>query len=108
MLGAGAALALHLLVGKGHAEFVRGLRTADRTGIRLYVLAGVLTICAQMSMVASMRYIPVAVATVITLATPLVVMPVSYWVLRNQERMGAATLIGAALTLGGVGAIVIL
>jgi drug/metabolite transporter (DMT)-like permease len=107
MVGAAAALAMHLIVGKGHGEFLRGLRTADRAGVRLYVLAGVLTICAQMATVASMRHIPVAVASVITLATPLVVLPVSYWVLKNQERIGARTLIGAALTLGGVAAIVV-
>ena len=46
-------------------------------------------------MIASMRHIPVAVATVITLCTPLVVIPASYWLMKNQERIGAATLIGA-------------
>ena len=106
LIGAVAALAMHLLVGRGHGEFVRGLRTADRTAVRLYVLAGVLTICAQMATVASMRYIPVAVASVITLATPLVVLPVSYALLKNQERIGVRTLVGAALTLAGVAAIV--
>jgi drug/metabolite transporter (DMT)-like permease len=106
MLGAAAALAMHLVVGKGHGEWVRSLRTADRIGVRLYVLAGVLTICAQMATVASMRYIPVAVASVITLATPIVVLPVSYWVLKNQERIGARTLVGAVVTLVGVAAIV--
>jgi len=52
-----------------------------------------------------MRYIPVAVATVITLCTPLVVIPVSYWLLKDRERLGLATLIGAAVTMAGVVAI---
>ena len=107
MLGAVAALALHLVIGSGHRSFLRELFAADRAGLRLYALGGVLTISAQMCMIASMRHIPVAVATVITLCTPLIVIPASYWLMKNQERIGPATLIGAAVTMGGVAAIVL-
>ena len=107
MLGAAAALALHLVIGSGHRSFVRELFAADRTGVSLYALGGVLTISAQMCMIASMRYIPVAVATVITLCTPLVVIPASLWLLRNQERLEPAMLIGTAVTMAGVAAIVL-
>ena len=106
LLGAVAALALHFAIGSGHRTLVRDLIAADRTGVRLYALGGVLTISAQMCMIASMRHIPVAVATVITLCTPLVVIPASYWLMKNQERIGPATLIGAAITMAGVVAIV--
>ena len=106
LLGAAAALALHLVIGSGHRTLVRELIAADRTGVRLYALGGVLTISAQMCMIASMRHIPVAVVTVITLCTPLVVIPASYWLMKNQERIGPATLIGAAVTMAGVAAIV--
>jgi drug/metabolite transporter (DMT)-like permease len=105
MLGALAAFLLHVVVGADHAGLVRRIRIADRSGVRLYAFGGVLTITAQMCTVASMRYIPVAVATVITMCTPLVVIPASYWLLKNRERLGAATLIGAAITMGGVLAI---
>lgn len=107
MLGAVAALVLHLVIGSGHRALLRELLAADRTGLRLYALGGVLTISAQMCMIASMRHIPVAVATVITLCTPLVVIPASYWLMKNQERIGSATLIGAAITMAGVAAIVL-
>ena len=106
MLGAVAALALHFVIGSGHRAFVRELLAADRAGVRLYALGGVLTISAQMCMIASMRHIPVAVATVITLCTPLIVIPASYWLMKNQERIGPATLIGAAVTMAGVAVIV--
>ena len=106
MLGAVAALALHGVIGSGHRTLRRELVAADRVGVRLYALGGVLTISAQMCMIASMRHIPVAVATVITLCTPLIVIPASYWLLKNQERIGAMTLIGAAITMAGVAAIV--
>jgi drug/metabolite transporter (DMT)-like permease len=107
MLGAVAALGLHLLIGSGHGAVARKVLAADRAPVRLYALGGVLTISAQMCMIASMRYMPIAVATVITLCTPLVVIPASYWLLNNRERIGAATLVGAAFTLVGVLAIVV-
>jgi len=107
MLGALAALGLHLVIGSGHAALMRRIATADRRAVRLYAFGGVLTISAQMCMVASMRYIPVAVATVITLCTPLVVIPVSYWLLKDRERLGAATLLGVVVTMAGVLAILV-
>ena len=107
MLGAIAALALHLVVGSSHVATVRKVIAADRTAVALYALGGVLTISAQMCMIASMRLVPVAVATVITLCTPLVVIPASYWLFANRERLGVATLLGAAITMAGVLAIVL-
>lgn len=107
LLGAVAAIVLQLVLGKRNRSLLRDLHAGDATAIRLYALGGVLTISAQMCMIASMRHIPIAIATVITLCTPLVVMPVSYWVLRNQERIGAATLAGAALTLAGMAVVVL-
>ena len=107
MLGALAAILLHFIIASDHAGLARRIRAADRSSVRLYAFGGVLTITAQMCMVAAMRYIPVAVATVITMCTPLVVIPASYWLLRNRERFGVETLIGAAVTMGGVLAILV-
>jgi len=107
MLGALAAILLHFVVASDHAALARRIRAADASGVRLYAFGGVLTITAQMCMVAGMRYVPVAVVTVITLCTPLVVIPASYWLLKHRERFGAATLIGAAVTMGGVLAILV-
>jgi len=98
---------LHFVIASDHAGLARRIRAADRSSVRLYAFGGVLTITAQMCMVAAMRYIPVAVATVITMCTPLVVIPASYWLLRNRERFGVETLIGAAVTMGGVLAILV-
>lgn len=106
MLGAAAALVLQLVFGS-HRRLAERLREADRTGKRLYAIGGVLTISAQMCMIASMRYIPVAVATVITLCTPLIVIPASYWLVRSEERIGVRTLAGAALTMAGMAIIVL-
>jgi len=43
----------------------------------------------------------------ITLCTPLVVFPVSYFFLGNDEGINVRTLLGAALTLSGIGLIVL-
>ena len=107
MLGAVAALLLQLVIGRGNAALPRRVRAADRGGLGLYAIGGVLTIAAQMCMIASMRYIPVAVTSVITLCTPLVVMPFSYWVLKNRERIGVRTLVGAALAMAGMAIVVL-
>jgi drug/metabolite transporter (DMT)-like permease len=102
MLGAVAALLLQIAIGRDNAALPQRLRAADRGGLGLYAIGGVLTITAQMCMIASMRHIPVAITTVITLCTPLVVIPFSYWVLKNRERIGLRMLVGAALTMAGM------
>lgn len=105
VLGAIAGVALHLLFGCGHARVVRRLLTFDRMAVLLYTLGGVLTISAQVCMIASMKHIPVAITTLITLCTPVLVIPASYFLLRNQEGLRGTTLAGAALTLGGIATI---
>jgi drug/metabolite transporter (DMT)-like permease len=107
LIGAVAGLALHLVIGSGHRSMLREIRAGDPIGVRLYALGGVLTITAQMCTIAAMRHIPVAIATVITLCTPLVVLPASYFLLRNRERIGLAMLAGAVLTMAGMAVIVL-
>lgn len=108
MLGAAAALACHALIGaEKRLQELRALPTADRVGVRLYVLSGMLTICAQISMIVSMLYIPIGVATVITLCTPLVVIPASYVLSSKRDRLSPVTLLGASITMAGVLAIVL-
>jgi drug/metabolite transporter (DMT)-like permease len=107
MIGAVAAILLQLVFGRRNRSLLREVCAGDATAVRLYALGGVLTISAQMCMIASMRHIPVAVATVITLCTPLVVIPVSYWAMHNREQIGPATLAGAALALGGMAIVVL-
>jgi drug/metabolite transporter (DMT)-like permease len=54
-----------------------------------------------------LRYVPVAVVALITLCTPLVVFPLSYFMLRNQEQITIRTLAGGALTLAGIAVLVL-
>jgi drug/metabolite transporter (DMT)-like permease len=82
------------------------LRHADRRGVLLFAISGVLTISAQTCLILSLKYIPVSVAALITLCTPLLVFPMSYLLFNNSEKITPLTLLGGALTLGGVALIV--
>jgi len=107
LIGALTGLALQLALGKGQREVVRSLSTADRRGVLLFVASGVLTIGGQLLTVAAMAFTPVAVVSLITLCTPLVVFPASYFLLGNEEGIGWRTVAGGVLTLAGIAAVVL-
>jgi len=107
LIGAIAGIACHLAFTRGHGAMLRGLRTAHRVGLALFVLSGILTVVAQGCVIAAMRFAPVSVVALITLCTPLVVFPVSYFFLGNDEGINVRTLAGAALTLSGIALIVL-
>ena len=46
-----------------------------------------------------MRYIPLSVAMLMGLCTPVLVSSLTYRVLENQERMTSQVMVGSALTL---------
>ena len=107
LLGALAAIALQALFGSGTMKILRDLHSSDRTALFAYSAGGILSISAQMCMIASMAYIPVAVATLITLCSPVLVFPMSYFFLKNEEGIGPRTILGCALTLAGIAVIVL-
>ena len=102
LAGAVAGLALHLAFSAGKKQLSARLKEASRSGIWLYALMGVCTIAAQMCLIGSMRYIPVSVAALMTLCTPVLVFPLSYWLFKGQDTITATTLAGAAVTLLGL------
>jgi drug/metabolite transporter (DMT)-like permease len=104
-LGALTGLVLQLLLNKKTRTFLIDLRAADKRGVWLYGISGVLTISAQIGHIAAMRYIPVSIATLITNSQPLLVIPLSYFLLKNQEGINLRTIIGSLLVLAGIGTI---
>ncbi len=105
--GAVVGLALHLLFSRGRRGFIAKVKKADRSGTALYGLVGITTISAQMCFIASMRFIPVSVATLVTLCTPLLILPISRWLFGNQDGVTSRTLIGGAVTLAGMVVVVL-
>jgi drug/metabolite transporter (DMT)-like permease len=107
LLGALAALALQLAVQRGRGRTFAALRTADRRGVALYATIGCTTIVAQVLTIAAMAHAPVAIVALITLCTPLLVFPASFLLLGNEEGITARAVLGAALALAGIAAIVL-
>ncbi|MFH5185162.1 DMT family transporter [Paenibacillus sp. TAB 01] len=107
-LGALTGVMLQILLNKKARQITSSLRTADPKAVRLYALSGMLTISAQIGQIAAMHYIPVAIATLITTAQPLLVIPLSYFLLKNQEGITLRVIAGSLLVLIGIGGIVLL
>ena len=101
-IGALVGLLAYAAVSTDLRKVASAVRGADRIGRRLWLLSGALTIAAQTAQIAATQYIPVAVAVVISVAVPVVVLPVSVLFLRRSEAIGWSTASGVLLMLGGV------
>lgn len=106
-LGALAGLILQLLFNKQARKLVFFLRSADKKGIVLYVISGILTISAQIAQIAAMHYMPISIATLITMSQPLLVIPLSCILFKNQEGMNARIILGSLFVLLGIGIIIL-
>lgn len=102
LVGAAFGLLLTVVFSADKRGLPGRLRSARRSGVWLYALIGVCTISAQVFMIASMRYIPLSVATVVTLCTPILVFPLSYLLFKNRDDITVNTLLGSGLTLLGI------
>lgn len=108
LIGAVLGMVLHFLTSLNNTRRFRSkLAQADRMGLLLYAVTGVLTISAQICVIAAMRYIPVSIANLITLSTPLLVAPASYFLLKNQEGITWLTALGCTAVLSGIGIILL-
>jgi drug/metabolite transporter (DMT)-like permease len=107
-LGALTGVSLQFLLNKQARTVISSIRnSADSRGVWLYVLSGILTISGQIGQIAAMRYIPISIATLITTAQPLLVIPLSYFLLKNQEGINVRIVMGSLLVLMGIGTIVL-
>ena len=106
LVGAVLGLALHLAFSADKKGLIGRLQQANRQGIRLYALMGVCTISGQMCLIGAMRFIPVSVATLMTLCTPLLVFPLSHLLFKNSGDVTRNTVLGGALALAGIAIIV--
>jgi drug/metabolite transporter (DMT)-like permease len=107
-LGAFVGMVLHLAAhGKVRTAW-RRILDSPPNGLALYAVIGVLTISAQACSIGSMRYIPVSISNLITMATPILVTPASYFLLKNQEQIRLLTVLGIALVLAGIAMLVLL
>jgi drug/metabolite transporter (DMT)-like permease len=106
-IGALVGLLAYALINTDLRKLTSAMRGADPTGRRLWLLSGALTIGAQTAQIAATQYIPVAIAVVISVAVPVVVLPVSVLFLRRSEAIGWSTTCGVLLMLAGVAGLVL-
>ena len=106
-LGAVTGILAYVLVVVPVRRLATDLRSADRSGVWLWALAGAITIAGQVAVIAATAYIPIAVAVAISSAMPILVIPVSVLLLGNAERVTRRTVAGAALVVRGVGVMVL-
>lgn len=100
-IGAVAGLLVLLLSSRTKlAEYRREIQ-ANPAGARLFLGIGVLQFLAQSLVIASMKYLPASVAALISMCTPLVVMPISFFILKNQEKLNPVMVFGICITLAG-------
>jgi drug/metabolite transporter (DMT)-like permease len=105
VVGSLAALLAVLLTTRDHRGLATRLLAADRRGLALYALGGVITVIGTMLGSLAMVRTEIAVAMLVTYITPVVVFPVSVFILKTRESITGRTLVGAALVLGGVAAL---
>ncbi|HVC12627.1 MAG TPA: DMT family transporter [Burkholderiales bacterium] len=102
LLGASTALVAQLATTRDLPRKLAGLRRADRGGLALYAASGVVTVLGQMFLLAAMRRMPIALAALVSMTTPLVIFPLSLLAYRNREGLTRYSALGAGMVLAGI------
>ena len=97
-----AAFACQVMVTRNWPKIVALLRGADRRTVLLYTGCGVFTSLGSIFISLAMTKIEIALAVLVVHTTPLVIFPVSVWLLKNREELSARTVLGASLVLAGI------
>jgi drug/metabolite transporter (DMT)-like permease len=97
-----AALACQVVVTRNWPGIAAQLRAADRTTVLLYVGCGVFTSLGSIFISLAMTKIEIALAVLVVHTTPLVIFPVSVFLLKNREELSARTVTGALVVLAGI------
>ncbi len=102
LVGAVAGLALHLAVMPGKRELPAQLRGASARGLILFAIVGLGNIGGQIFSIAAMRDIPISIAVLIGMCTPLLVFPLSRLMFDQSEPWTFKLLGGSALAMAGL------
>jgi drug/metabolite transporter (DMT)-like permease len=107
MLSSVAALTLQIVITRNWPKVLREWRTGGRTAIALYAACGTATGLGSIFVTYAMKNIPIGVAVLVVHTTPLVIFPVSVFVLKRREDLTPRTLGGTGLVLAGVAALLL-
>ena len=102
LLGGAAAFLMQVLITRDWPRIIEGFRKGGRAGLLLYFASGLATMGGAILIITAMNYMEIALATLITHTTPLVVFPVSLILYRNREGLTPRTVAGVLLVLLGI------
>ncbi len=101
-LGAASGTLALVFVNRHRLPQLRHSAAAQPGATALYAAIGCMQVLAQALMIASLAHIPASVAALITMCTPLIVLPASLLLFKNREAIGPFVVLGLAITIGGV------
>ena len=101
-LGAAAGSMALVIVQRKELTTLRERITAQPRAAGAYAGVGCMQVVAQTMAIAALAHIPASIAALITMCTPLVVVPVSLVLFKNREGIGIAVVLGMLITLGGM------
>lgn len=102
VLSSCAALLCQLLATRDWDRVAAQFRAADRTAVWLYVGCGVATALGSIFVALAMKRMEIALAVLVVHTTPLVIFPISVFLLKNKEELNSRTVLGALLVLSGI------
>jgi drug/metabolite transporter (DMT)-like permease len=105
VIASATALAFQLVATRGWPAIALQLRTGDRAAWLLYAACGVTTSLGSIFLALSMQHMEIALAVLVVHTTPIVIFPVSVFLLKNREELSARTVAGALLVLCGIAAL---
>ena len=102
LIASAAAFACQVVATRDWGKVAAQLRRADRTAFWLYIGCGVTTSLGSIFVSLAMARMEIALAVLVVHTTPLVIFPVSVFILKNREELTQRTLLGAFLVLSGI------
>jgi drug/metabolite transporter (DMT)-like permease len=102
VLSSGAAFLCQVVVTRQWDRVAAQLRAADCKALLLYVGCGVATSVGSIFVTLAMARMEIALATLIVHTTPIVIFPVSVFLLKNREELTPRTVLGAGMVLLGI------
>jgi drug/metabolite transporter (DMT)-like permease len=103
VLASMAAMACQVAATRDWGKIAAEFRKADRRAVWLYIGCGVTTAFGSIFVASAMKHMEIALAVLVVHTTPLVIFPVSVFILKNREELTPRTLLGAVMVLGGIG-----
>lgn len=102
MLSSVAALLLQLAVTRDWPKIGGHFRAACPSALALYAGCGIATGLGAIFVTLAMKNIQIGLAVLLVHTTPLVIFPVSVFILKHREELSPRTLAGTALVLAGI------